>query len=59
MSGRDRLKTASELRVQIYVRFKEEGIEIPLPQTDLHIRSSPDDAALGALLEKKRKEDQS
>jgi potassium efflux system protein len=52
----DRLKTASELRVQIYAKFKEEGIVIPFPQTDLHIKTGAEDAALGALLEK-RKED--
>lgn len=34
----------TELRMDIYQRMKEEGIEIPFPQTDLHIKSgSPDD----------------
>ncbi len=34
----------TELRMEIYKRMKEEGIEIPFPQTDLHIKSgSPDD----------------
>lgn len=34
----------TDLRVEIYERFKKEGIEIPFPQRDLHIKSSPGDA---------------
>ncbi|WP_319532547.1 DUF3772 domain-containing protein [uncultured Cohaesibacter sp.] len=33
------LSTASELRFAIFKALKEEGIEIPYPQTDVHIRS--------------------
>ena len=29
----------SELRAKVFEAFREEGIEIPFPQTDLHIRS--------------------
>ena len=35
----DRLKVYSELGVQIDRLFREEGIEIPFPQRDLHLRS--------------------
>ena len=35
----DRLKVFSELGVQIDRMFREEGIEIPFPQRDLHLRS--------------------
>ena len=35
----DRLKVYSELGVQIDHLFREEGIEIPFPQRDLHLRS--------------------
>jgi len=44
----------SEIRAAIDARFREEGIEIPFPQRDLHLRSV-DDEAFGALLEKRRK----
>ncbi len=35
----DRLKVFSQLGVQIDRLFREEGIEIPFPQRDLHLRS--------------------
>jgi len=34
-----RLEVESEIKVLINKRLKEEGIEIPFPQRDLHIRS--------------------
>ena len=34
-----RLEVESELNVLINKRLKEEGIEIPFPQRDLHLRS--------------------
>jgi small-conductance mechanosensitive channel len=30
----------SDIRYEVFKRFKEEGIEIPFPQRDLHLRSS-------------------
>jgi small-conductance mechanosensitive channel len=39
-----RVATESDLRYRIFEAFKQEGIEIPFPQHDLHIRAS--DAAL-------------
>jgi potassium efflux system protein len=36
-------QTMSELRTRIYARFNEEGIQIPFPQRDLHLRSIDDD----------------
>ncbi|HDS74517.1 MAG TPA: mechanosensitive ion channel [Firmicutes bacterium] len=39
-----RVGTESDLRYRIFEAFKQEGIEIPFPQHDLHIRAS--DAAL-------------
>ena len=32
------LQTKSEVSIAIYNRFKEQGIEIPFPQRDIHIR---------------------
>ena len=32
------LSTKSELRFEIFKRFREEGIEIPFPQQDIHLR---------------------
>ncbi|MCP4319827.1 MAG: mechanosensitive ion channel family protein [Hyphomicrobiales bacterium] len=44
------LTVATDLRTKIFERFKEEGIEIPFPQTDVHIKvpSSPENAAAEA-----------
>ena len=39
----DRLKVYSELGVQIDRLFREEGIEIPFPQQDLHVKTLPGD----------------
>ena len=36
----DRYSIATKLRLAIWQKFKEESIEIPFPQRDLHIRSS-------------------
>ena len=36
----DRYTIATKLRLEIWNKFKEEGIEIPFPQRDLHIRSA-------------------
>jgi potassium efflux system protein len=36
-----RLDTIHDLHTRIFVRFAEEGIEIPFPQQDLHVRSIP------------------
>jgi len=41
----------TELRTQVAQRFREEGIEIPFPQRDLHVRSL-DEEALRALAER-------
>ena len=35
----DQLELRTDLRLEILNRFREEGIEIPFPQRDLHIRS--------------------
>ncbi len=43
----------TEIRTQIADRFAKEGIEIPFPQRDLHIRTMPDDAMLGGMLERR------
>jgi len=32
-------RTKSDIRKSVFQRFREEGVEIPLPQRDLHIRS--------------------
>jgi len=40
-----RFEVESEIRVEINLRLKEAGIEVPFPQTDLHVRSVTDDAA--------------
>ncbi|WP_136656415.1 mechanosensitive ion channel domain-containing protein [Nitratireductor sp. XY-223] len=33
------LSVATDLRTKIFERFREEGIEIPFPQTDVHIKA--------------------
>jgi len=35
------------LRASIHRRFREEGIEIPFPQRDLHLRTVDGEAARG------------
>jgi potassium efflux system protein len=35
----DRVSVVSDLNARIHERFAEEGIEIPFPQRDLHVRS--------------------
>ena len=37
----DKVTTKHELNTEIHRRFAEEGIEIPFPQRDLHLRSVP------------------
>ena len=37
----DMLKTTHELHMDINEALKENGIEIPFPQRDLHVRSAP------------------
>ncbi|MBO6716505.1 MAG: mechanosensitive ion channel family protein [Rhizobiaceae bacterium] len=50
------LAVQNDIRFTIYERFKQEGIEIPYPQRDLHIRSglSPEAAPKPAAPAKKR-----
>lgn len=48
------LSVATDLRLKIFERFKQEGIEIPFPQRDLHIKSSPGDADLKVEQAKER-----
>lgn len=36
-----RFRVASELRTAIYEEFKRAGIEIPFPQRDIHIKTTP------------------
>ena len=40
----ERLDVISDLNFAIDKAFREEGIEIPFPQRDLHVRSLPDNA---------------
>lgn len=37
----DQWRVAHELRIALYNRFREEGIEIPFPQLDVHIKDMP------------------
>jgi len=41
----DRRQVQSELNQEINSEFADAGIEIPFPQTDLHLRTVDDDAA--------------
>jgi potassium efflux system protein len=42
-----RLPTRHEILTEIHRCFADEGIQIPFPQRDLHIRSLPNDFAIG------------
>ena len=46
----DKVTTKNDLTAAIYRRFSEEGIEIPFPQRDLHLRSIDDEDLRAALL---------
>ncbi len=37
----DQWRVAHELRIAMYNKFREEGIEIPFPQLDVHIKDMP------------------
>ncbi|MDP3526921.1 MAG: mechanosensitive ion channel family protein [Hoeflea sp.] len=46
------LAARTDLRLRIFERLKEEGIEIPYPQQDLNIKLGEDSAGLAELIEK-------
>lgn len=46
------LSVRTDLRLQIFERLKEEGIEIPFPQRDLNIKFGEDDDVVAAVREK-------
>jgi small-conductance mechanosensitive channel len=39
----------SDVLLEIWERFRQQGIRVPFPQRDLHIRTSADRSALQAL----------
>ncbi len=48
----DRNLVLHEINTEITRRFEQEGIEIPFPQTDLHVRSIQDEKAIAAMMRK-------
>lgn len=46
------LSVRTELRLRIFERLREEGIEIPFPQRDLNIKFGEDDEVVAAVREK-------
>jgi small-conductance mechanosensitive channel len=51
----DRNRVVHEICSEISRRFEEEGIEIPFPQRDLHVRSIQDQTAIEALVRHENK----
>jgi potassium efflux system protein len=51
----DRNTVMHEICSEITRRFEEEGIEIPFPQRDLHVRSIQDETAIEALVRHERR----
>ena len=47
----DRRPVENQVNTEITCRFEEEGIEIPFPQQDLHLRSVQDEEVLDAIHE--------
>jgi len=43
----------TEINTKIYQRFDAEGISIPFPQRDLHVKSMPDAEGLAGLLDRR------
>ena len=54
----DRRRVENEVNTAITQRFAEEGIEIPFPQQDLHIRTGSDKDLLDAIQEAKGMEEE-
>ena len=48
----DGFQALTDIRTGIYQRFNEEGIEIPFPQRDVHIKTADDLAGLAGLLDR-------
>lgn len=48
----DRIPVQTELRLAVFEAFEEAGIQIPFPQRDLHLKTTPD--SLQTILEEKR-----
>ena len=44
--------TITELNQRIYERFGDDGVTIPFPQRDLHVKTMPDAAAMAGLLDR-------